>query len=328
IIINWTTLMAPATFMDNEEHFNATLSKLLKPRFHGSPGHGQARAFIVRELRDLGFFVAQNKFRDGENYTNIVGFWNVESERFLVLSCHYDSQSPGWGQNETSFGAIDGAVSCAILLNLAKTMGEYFKGNLSQRMDIGMALVFFDGHKPLPMGPENATRLIGSRHFIEMDMVPTESIVLLMTLNLIGSANETYFSFYKDTDELHFQITDIEQELWESKQLDDGPVLFHKVKHHESCLPDDHIPFHAKGTCVFFYSFLIVWYHSLGVPVLHISPEKYPKVHGTTDDNAANLDWPTIRNMIKILRTFLHKYLESQEFEMSSESFVFQHNDD
>ncbi|XP_032309865.1 glutaminyl-peptide cyclotransferase-like protein [Drosophila ananassae] len=241
--------------------------------------------------------VVQNKFREGVNFTNVVAYWNPGVEHVIMLSCHYDTETPRL-KNKTYWGATDGAVPCAILLNVAKTMGEYLKNDLSLRMDVGLALVFFDGHKPLLTDPENEVRLIGSRHFVEVDFIPLENIILAINLNLIGLANESYFSYHNDTADLHFKISDLEQELWESKQLTGGPVLFHKLQHYNKDQPDDDYPFHEQG-----------------VPVLHISPEINPKIHHTTADIKENLHWPTIRNMIKILRKFLYDYLRSQEFD-------------
>lgn len=45
---------------------------------------------------------------------------------------------------------------------------------------------------------------------------------------------------------------------------------------------------------------------------MHIAPQKYPEVRHTAADTAENLHWPTIQNMIKILRRFISDYVINQ----------------
>lgn len=139
-MIRWASQRTPFHFNDDEDHFNATLANILKPRYHGSLGHAQVRRFLAQELKKLGFMVVQNKFREGVNFTNVVGYLNPEAEHVIMLSCHYDTETPRFMKNEIHWGATDGAVPCAILLNVAKTMGEYLRNDLSLRMDIGLAV--------------------------------------------------------------------------------------------------------------------------------------------------------------------------------------------
>ncbi|KAH8349492.1 hypothetical protein KR067_013709, partial [Drosophila pandora] len=297
LMIRWASQRPPLHFNDDEAHFNATLAKILKPRYHGSLGHAQVRRFLAQELKKLGFMVVQNNFREGVNFTNVVAYWNPEVEHVIMLSCHYDTETPRL-KNETYWGATDGAVPCAILLNVAKTMVEYLKNDLSLRMDVGLALVFFDGHKPLLTDPENEVRLIGSRHFVEVDFIPLENIVLLIHFNYIGAANQTYMSCFEYTNYLHDKIADIEQDLRESGELQGSHILFQKLQIPYYGLPGDFYPFYEND-----------------VPVLNIAPEHFSEFHNTPEDNVDKLHWPTILNMVKIMQRFVHGILDNTVLE-------------
>lgn len=124
LMLRWAGQDPKVQFPDEEEYFNATLQKLLVPRHHGSPGHARVRDFLEAELQRMGFVTSRKNFVQS-NFTNVVGFLNEEATHFLVLTCHYDGPSPRKGQKEEVLvSATDGAVSCAILLNLATNLAR------------------------------------------------------------------------------------------------------------------------------------------------------------------------------------------------------------
>ncbi|XP_016981372.1 glutaminyl-peptide cyclotransferase isoform X2 [Drosophila rhopaloa] len=186
------------------------------------------------------------------------------------------------------------AVSCAILLSLAKTMGMFFIKTFSENIDMGLALIFFDGHYSLSADPLDEIRFIGAKEFMESEIIPLENMVVAVTLSYIGAPNQTFASYFEVTNDLHNLAADIELELRKSGQLTNSHVLFKKKKQYDKDLLDDH-------------SLL----NELGVPVMHVAPQEYPKVLHTAADNTENLHWPTIRNMIQILVRFVHDFLET-----------------
>lgn len=133
-----TELETTFNFSQDIEHFNATLAQLLKPRYPGSFGHEQVIVYLMDELKKLGFGVISDKFYLEAHFTNVMGIWNEKAKEMLVLSCHYDSQSPREGENETYLGATDGAVPCAIILNVVKTLGPYLRSSLRSQTDLGI----------------------------------------------------------------------------------------------------------------------------------------------------------------------------------------------
>ncbi|KAH8384313.1 hypothetical protein KR200_007016, partial [Drosophila serrata] len=278
----------------DEEYMRATLKKLLVTRHAGSPGHKAVRDFLDKELMRFGYISSRDDFFHGINYSNVVGILNDQAEQYLVLTCHYDGPSPRKGGEDFLISATDGAVSCAILLTLAKT-SKIFAKALGQ--NLGLALVFFDGHESLATAPGNKPLLYGSKNFVNKNIISLERIALVLTLNLIGAPNQTFPSYSQNEDKNHNRIAEIEHKLRESGQLVDSHILFQEMRSYGNDLPDDHMPFKEYG-----------------IPFLHIAPEKYPNVHQTVADKVENLHWPTILNMIKILRQFIPEYMESIDF--------------
>ncbi|KAI8040504.1 glutaminyl-peptide cyclotransferase [Drosophila gunungcola] len=297
VLLRWAAQEPRLIYFDDEEHFNATLAKLLRPRYVGSAGHSAVRDFIAEELERLGFIVTRDDFQEGANFTNLAGFWNVDADNFMMLTCHYDSKIPKDWNKEVFLSATEGAVSCGILLNVAKALGGFLAEKLHKKSDLGLALIFFDGHSSLSSDPLDEARLIGSAHFMDTEFIPIEKMAVAVTLSYIGAPSQTYASHFEVTDDLHNMIADVELLLKKSGQLTDCHVLFEKKKRYDNDLLDDHILF-----------------SELGVPVLHVAPQEVPKVLYTAADNAENLHWPTIRNMIKILRRSVHDFLEQWDF--------------
>jgi len=140
MLLRWAAEQLPFTFFDDEEHFNATLRNLLKPRYVGSPGHSEVRDFIEKELQNLDFTVQRFDFKEGANFSNLAGYWNKEADHILMLTCHYDSRKPKEWDKDILLSATEGAVSCAILLNLAKTLGLFLAEKLSKKGGMGLAV--------------------------------------------------------------------------------------------------------------------------------------------------------------------------------------------
>lgn len=122
----------------DEIYFNDTLASILKPRWSGSRGHAEVANFLFEQLNSLGFLAIREELFDQRKYTNILGILNVDATRFLMLTCHYDSKFLPTAPHYV--GATDGAVSCAILLNIAKTLNAYLREEFSNRDDIGLVV--------------------------------------------------------------------------------------------------------------------------------------------------------------------------------------------
>lgn len=122
----------------NEQHFNATLDQLLLPRWLSSVGHDQIAYFLIKELSTQGFTTTYDEVWNELPYTNVVGIMNPQAKQFLLLSCHYDSKYLDTSEEYVS--ATDGAVSCAILLNMAKKLNYFLHNEFAHNPDLGLVV--------------------------------------------------------------------------------------------------------------------------------------------------------------------------------------------
>jgi hypothetical protein len=140
------------------------------PRVAGSAARDSCARYIANTLKRYGARVTVQPFEVKDPYgdrtirmMNIVGSFGASGKKRLMLCSHYDSRP--WADQEKDstlwntpiLGAVDGATSTAILLEMARLAGE-------RTPDIGLDVVFFDGED---YGKERDIDyyLLGSRHF-------------------------------------------------------------------------------------------------------------------------------------------------------------------
>ncbi|XP_055912910.1 glutaminyl-peptide cyclotransferase [Eupeodes corollae] len=293
-------------YNDDNPHLNEVLSQILVPRVVGSPGHTAVREFIAKEMQSLGFNIETDKFTSNVpifgnlTFYNLIATYNPDADAFLTLACHYDSK---YFKDIPNFlGAIDSAVPCAIMINVAKTLSPYLSKNIKGRKDIGLMLIFFDGEEAF-LDWNDQDSVYGSRHLARKLSESTsmlrsnqvtrniDKIEVLVLLDLIGAANSKFYNFYPNTQSLHSSLSAIEHSLNKQKQLEGHNLMFMR-KYASGYVDDDHRPFLQQN-----------------VPILHVISTPFPKQWHTADDNAENLHWPSIRNFNKILRVFVYEYL-------------------
>lgn len=99
-------------------------------RVPDTPQHRAVQSYIRESLREVkSLHVWDDSFTQdtviGETtFTNIIGTLHPNAERFLVLSAHYDSKL---FHNFKFVAAIDSAVPCAILLDIASSLAEWMQ---------------------------------------------------------------------------------------------------------------------------------------------------------------------------------------------------------
>ena len=140
----------------------------LGPRYPGSPGHAAVERLIEERLAAAGAAVSRQPFEavlttgDTLRLVNIVGRCAPNAERRVLLGAHYDTRpradrDPDPAARSTPIpGANDGASGVAVLLEIARLLGE-------AKAPVGVDLVFFDGED---WGEEGRTQdyLLGSKH--------------------------------------------------------------------------------------------------------------------------------------------------------------------
>ena len=147
------------------------------PRNPSSEGYYRCLDFMLEELDKTAddiiiqeFSYQERKHRTRHDLSNVIARYNIDSEIQTVISCHWDTRP--WSDSEPNrkdrnqpiIGANDGGSGVAVLLELAKIMGE-------NPPPIGVNLVFFDG-EDMGIPGEVETFCQGSRFFAKNLPIP------------------------------------------------------------------------------------------------------------------------------------------------------------
>lgn len=255
----------------------------------------------MRELDwdvELDEFVEDTPLFKNLKFTNIIATLNPKAERYLLLACHYDSK---YFENEEFLGATDSAVPCAMLINLAYVMSEYLS-QVKTKNDLSIKLIFFDGEEAFQQWTATDS-IYGSRHLA--DKWEKESFLhridMLVLLDLLGSPDPTFYSFFKDTESWYARLLQTEEKLDDqnflqryqsSGTITRSPTRYFQKQSLNAGIEDDHIPFLRRN-----------------VPILHMIPVPFPDVWHKLDDTREAIDVTTVENINKILRIFIAEYL-------------------
>ena len=159
------------------------------PRNPGSEGYYACLDFIINELDQSAddiilqdFRYREQRYRKRYDLQNIIARYNPDASFQTIISAHWDTRP--WAdqednrrdRNQPIIGANDGASGVAVLLELAKIMGE-------TPPPIGVNLVFFDG-EDLGVPGENETYCQGSRYFAKNLPIPRPDEAI--NLDMVG----------------------------------------------------------------------------------------------------------------------------------------------
>ncbi|XP_011178161.1 glutaminyl-peptide cyclotransferase isoform X1 [Zeugodacus cucurbitae] len=287
-------------------HLRKAVNNILVPRVVGTKGHTNVREYITNNLRELNWTVEYDKFHEtvpilGKlHFHNIIAKLNPDAERYLVFACHYDSK---YFEDFEFLGATDSAVPCAMLLNLAhvlQTALEPFR-----KTKLSLMFIFFDGEEAFKeWGPHDS--IYGSRHLAKVWEADgtLNRLDMMVLLDLIGSVDPTFYSFFPNTEAWYSRLVTLEERLSDLNMLQhytSSGVSRHYPNRYfqpntlrSSMVEDDHLPFLRRN-----------------VPILHLIPLPFPTVWHTIDDNNSIIDYTTTENIALILRLFAMEYLQS-----------------
>ncbi|XP_014285461.1 glutaminyl-peptide cyclotransferase [Halyomorpha halys] len=286
----------------NETYIREALNQILVPRVVGTPSHERVKEFIGSQLQSFGYDVEYDTFDDNTptfgklRFTNIIAKLDPTAPRFLTLACHYDSK---YFKEFEFLGATDSAVPCAMLMELAKVLTPLIR---IQNPRVSLMLIFFDGEEAFRTW-SSTDSIYGSRHLakkMSRNPYPTKDaatselnrIDMLVLLDLMGSKDTKFYSFFPETEQWHRSLAHIEQKLKSLGQVASNQPLHFLEKSTFGYIEDDHIPFLQQG-----------------VPILHLIPVQFPSVWHTEKDDYSVLDFPTIETLNKVLVVFTYAYL-------------------
>ncbi|MBL8516079.1 MAG: M20/M25/M40 family metallo-hydrolase [Betaproteobacteria bacterium] len=232
-------------------------------RATGSPGGKLARAHVAKRFGEIGLSPIGKDFshpfgftlKNGKRYddaANVIGALKgaLESDRWLVISAHYDHL--GEVEGKVYPGADDNASGVAALLAIA----AHFKANPPKH---SVLFVSFDAEE---------IALRGAREFVEKPPVPLEKIAAILNLDMVSAniRNEVYMAGTYHRPWLKPYI-DEAAERAQVKVLygfDQPPSLTNRKQ--DWTVASDHGPFHLKG-----------------IPFVYFGVEDHPNYHQPTD---------------------------------------------
>lgn len=285
-------------------HFNRT-------RVPGTEGSLYAREYIkshfaqISEKTGAQWHVEEDVFEErGFNFSNIVATIapdGVRTPQYLVLSVHYDSKIVPEG----FIGAIDSAVSCGILLDLAETISPSLAAAFSDEdleIDMGLKIIFFDGEEAIETWTDEDS-IYGARHLHSQWKAQKKlgSIDLLVLLDLLGATDNNYIpSYFPQSQTAYAELSTLERrlaqvfpELIHSGNMFLAEPSYTFEREYFGTIGDDHLPF----------------LHS-GVPVLHMITHRFPQVWHTINDDFLHVDIVAIRHWCVLFTAFTLEYLD------------------
>ena len=226
------------------------------PRNPGSDGYYACLDYLITELDQSAneiilqdFSYQERRYNKQYNLENIIARFNPDSEFQTVISAHWDTRP--WADQEDLrqdrdqpiIGANDGASGVAILLELAKIMGE-------NPPPIGVNLVFFDG-EDMGVPGENETYCQGSRFFAKNLPIPRPNEAI--NLDMVGD-KQLVLPIERYSLEYHPKLV---RHLWDRAKEMGLDAFIGRVDY---AIYDDHVPLNEIA----------------GIPSIDIIDFKYP----------------------------------------------------
>lgn len=243
------------------------------PRPVGSRAHRQTRDFLLEEMRKYADqTVAQNFTYRGMPLTNVIGLFNPQAKRSVLLCAHWDTRPIAdqeidpEKQKQPILGANDGASGVAVLLELARHFKE-------QRPEVGVIIVLFDGEDYGDFEKDEGV-FLGSRYFAKNHRGYNPAFGIL--LDMVGDKD---LDIYREGNSERF-APDINRKVFRiARELGYGKYLIDTLKF---TITDDHIPLNQVGIpTIDLIDFNYGPWHTLDDTPEHCSPESLAVVGNT-----------------------------------------------
>ncbi len=260
------------------------------PRNPGSEGYYACLDFIINELDQSAddiilqeFRYQEQRYRKRYDLQNIIARFNPDASFQTIISAHWDTRP--WAdqednrrdRNQPIIGANDGASGVAVLLELAKIMGE-------TPPPIGVNLVFFDG-EDLGVPGENETYCQGSRYFAKNLPIPRPDEAI--NLDMVGD-KQLHIPVEKYSLEYNPNLV---RYLW-GRADDMGLDAFDITPQY--AIYDDHVPLHEIA----------------GIPAIDLIDFKYPNPYAnfwhTMNDVPENCSAESLGQVGKLMVDYIY----------------------
>lgn len=188
---------------------------------------GQLKSFKIKPLLTNSYFQEFNYYYDSLWYhtRNVIAIINNKSADNIIIGAHYDhlgfggKRSRSYGKHEIHNGADDNASGVALMISIAHQL----KKQNSKKYNY--IFVAFSGHED---------GLFGSSYFTESNIVDSNSVKLMINLDMIGRAdklNPAVFMASNDSVWMAKAHSSVKQLEIKSKDLPAGDHIAFAGKH-------------------------------------------------------------------------------------------------
>ncbi len=177
------------------------------PRVPGSDAHKQCAKWMADKLKSYGAtvttqtFTADYHFGESHESYNVIGSFNPENRKRVLLCAHWDTRyiadQDDERENEPIDGADDGGSGVAVLLEIARQIQ-------ANPIDLGVDIVLFDAEdQGISGGDETTTNTwcIGSQYWSKNPHTRGYRARYGILLDMVGSKNAR---FTKEGTSMHF----------------------------------------------------------------------------------------------------------------------------
>lgn len=158
---------------------------------------------------------------------NVLGYLPGEGDRWIVLGAHHDHLGSFDGEGDTIYnGADDNASGTAVVMEAA----EHLASLSGKRLTYNILFITFSAEEE---------GLLGSRHFVESEIVDPEKIDLMINLDMVGRNPHRAVDLSAGA---HIPFSR-EQMITKAESLG----LQARIGADPAKVPSDHLPFHKEG---------------------------------------------------------------------------------
>lgn len=240
------------SYMQVSPEFNADSAYLFikkqvdfGPRVPNSAAHSVCGDYLVEKLEEFGAQVIEQNVvlstYDGIalNVRNIIGVYNPEQEKRILLFAHWDSrpfadqEKDKSKQSQPILGANDGASGVGVLLEIARQLKEF-------PLDLGVDIIFFDAEDWGQPSYESNQKsgdwyCLGSQYWSKQPHIPNYNASFGILLDMVGAKDAT---FYKEGYSLQY-ASNVTEKVWSlASRLGYGPFFINRKGGY---ITDDHV---------------------------------------------------------------------------------------
>lgn len=269
--------------------------------------HKACGDYLVATLKKYGWQVVEQPFTattfDGKklNARNIIGSFNPQASKRILLASHWDSRpfsdQDSLVKNKPVLAANDGASGVGILLEIARTLSV--QGN---KPEIGVDIIFFDAEDWGSSGSEDTGMeysgfCLGSQHWAANKHNPGYTAYFGVLLDMVGAKGATFFKEGYSTQ----LADDVVRQVWATASRLGYSNYF--IDETGGAITDDHVPVNKVARIPM-------------IDIIHtrqnnISKTFFDQWH-TAHDDMANIDAKTLKAVGQTLIQVLYQEAKDQ----------------